>query len=105
AVLRTEGNTARPRRRNTSHTAPPAVDVITSSDDESRAGDGLGSGSQYSHSPWSLQRRALSRPSLRSRPMVVRLMPSVAETCLLVSMPASRRRALRLLSLAEKRTH
>jgi hypothetical protein len=49
------------------------VDVITSSDDASRADDGLGSGSQYSHSPWSLQRRALSWPSLGHR--------NVADTC------------------------
>src|ERR671935_3018100 len=31
-------------RGNTSHTAPPAVEVITSLEDESRVDDGLGSG-------------------------------------------------------------
>ena len=49
--------------------------------------------------------RALRRPSWRQRPRVLLPMPSLAEICRLVSMPASSNRSLKLLSLVEKRTH
>jgi hypothetical protein len=45
------------------------------------------------------------RRGARKRPRVVRLTPSFAETCLPVSIPASSRRSLRVLSLTENRTH
>ena len=103
-AARSRGRRECQSRRNIFHTAPPAVKVTMSWDD--RVADaGFWSGSQYSHSPKSLQMRALTRPCWRQRPSSVLEIPSVTQACLRVSMPASSKRSLRLLSLAERRTH
>ncbi len=85
------------------HTAPLAVGLSFPHWDMFAPDAASSSGSRYSHSPRSLQMRALIRPVWRQRPSGVRVTPSLEAICLPVSQPASSKRCLRLLSLCEKR--
>jgi len=62
--------------------------IVLASGRDVRAGRWDSSGGQYSHSPRSLQMRALIRPALRHLPRVVRLAPSFDAICFPVSQPA-----------------
>src|SRR6266581_3733905 len=66
-------------RRNVFHTASPAVELPLVNVSCERLV--TGSGSQYTHCPWSLQRRALICPLRRRLLIVPRSIPSLAETC------------------------
>ena len=107
------GMPARRPRRSAFHTAPPpaglslvpVVRVVLGTRVSPASALGARSGGQYSHSPRSLQMRPVMRPSARHRPRVVRLTPSVASICVVVCQPAAINRALRCVSLCEKRTH
>jgi hypothetical protein len=67
---RTGRTVKRQWQRNTFHIASPAVELTCAGSFEEYIV--VGSGGEYSHWPWSLQMRALSRPWTRSLLMVER---------------------------------
>jgi hypothetical protein len=94
-----EDNRGRQFRRITFHNASPAVELPQI--DSLTGSFGLDSGSQYNHWPWSLHIRPCNFPLTRSLKIEVRRSPSLADTCLTVSHPASSNRSFKLLILAE----
>ena len=98
-VRRSVDKRERPSRRISFHIASPAVELPQI--DSLTGSLGLDSGSQYNHWPWSLHIRPCNFPLTRSLKIEVRRSPSLTDTCLTVSHPASSNRSFKLFILAE----